>query len=174
MLRPTVRRCFYKKIHYLTFDLDLWCIVWNCYIQQFRRCIYNTSKYIIWPWLLRSRSHETLPSAFFIMWHMIERFRRRCVYKKIIIWPCPWGQGHKKYCPVPSISCDLCICKVWSCCPQWSRRKCIYKKIHFLTLTLGIKQGWVMNSPWYLPVAFTGMENKAQVANMIFSRKCFK
>ena len=35
---------------------------------------------------------------------------------------------------LPSTSCDLCICKVWSCYSQWLRR-CIYKKIRSLTLT---------------------------------------
>ena len=29
------------------------------------------------------------------------------------LWP--WGQGHKKCCPIPSTSCELCCCKVWSC-----------------------------------------------------------
>ena len=35
---------------------------------------------------------------------------------------------------LPSTSCDLCTCKVWSCYGQWLRR-CITKKIHYLTLT---------------------------------------
>ena len=34
----------------------------------------------------------------------------------------------------PSTSCDLCTCKVGSCYGQWLR-KCITKKIHYLTLT---------------------------------------
>ena len=36
---------------------------------------------------------------------------------------------------LPSTSCDLCTCKVWSCYGKWLRR-CITKKIHYLTLTL--------------------------------------
>ena len=35
---------------------------------------------------------------------------------------------------VPSASCNLCTCKIWSCYGQWLRR-CIYKTIHYLTLT---------------------------------------
>ena len=35
---------------------------------------------------------------------------------------------------LPSTSCDLCTCKVWSSYGQWLRR-CITKKIHYLTLT---------------------------------------
>ena len=35
---------------------------------------------------------------------------------------------------LPSTSCDLCTCKLWSCYDQWLRR-CITKKIHWLTLT---------------------------------------
>ena len=38
--------------------------------------------------------------------------------------------------PVPSTSCDLCTSKVWCCYIPWLRR-CIYKKKHYLTLTLG-------------------------------------
>ena len=47
------------------------------------------------------------------------------------------GQGHTKCCPVPSTSCDLCTSKVWCCYILWLRRRYIYKKIHYLILTLG-------------------------------------
>ena len=43
--------------------------------------------------------------------------------RKNIIWIWPWGKGHIKYCPVPT---------VWSCYVQRFRRICIYKN-----LTLG-------------------------------------
>ena len=49
------------------------------------------------------------------------------------IWP--WGQGHTKCCPVPSTSCDLCTWELWSSYVQRFRRRCIYKRIHYLTLT---------------------------------------
>ena len=45
------------------------------------------------------------------------------------------GQGHTKCCPVPSKSYDLCTCKIWNCYVQQFRRRCIYKKVHYLTLT---------------------------------------
>ena len=53
--------------------------------------------------------------------------------RKFNIWPWPWGQGHTKCCPVPSTSCDLFSYKVWSCYVKRLRR-CIYKKIQYLTL----------------------------------------
>ena len=37
---------------------------------------------------------------------------------------------------MPSTSCALRTCKVWNCYSQWLRR-CIYKKIHYLTLPQG-------------------------------------
>ena len=45
------------------------------------------------------------------------------------------GQCHMKDRPEPWTSCTLCSCKVWRCNDQWLR-SCIYKKIHYLTLTL--------------------------------------
>ena len=61
--------------------------------------------------------------------------------RKYIIWPWPQGQGHMKCCLVPSTSCDLCTGKIWSCYFQKFMRRCIYKKIHYLTfdLDLGVK-----------------------------------
>ena len=38
---------------------------------------------------------------------------------------------------VPSTLCDLCTSKMWCCYFPWLGRRCIYKKIHYLTLTLG-------------------------------------
>ena len=61
--------------------------------------------------------------------------------RKYIIWPWPQGQGHMKYCLVPSTSCDLCTGKIWSCCFRKFMRRFVYKKIHYLTfdLDLGVK-----------------------------------
>ena len=58
------------------------------------------------------RSHDVEE----IMWHQCR------------IWPLTltWGQWHTKCCPVPS--CELCICKVWSCYISRFRRRYIYKK----------------------------------------------
>ena len=54
--------------------------------------------------------------------------------ENILFDPWPWCQDHTKCNPVPSTSFDLCSCKVWSCYVKWLRRRCIYKKIHYLTL----------------------------------------
>ena len=47
------------------------------------------------------------------------------------------GKCHMNCCPVPSISYDLCTCKCWSCVVQRFSRRCIYKKMHYLTFDLG-------------------------------------
>ena len=69
--------------------------------------------------------------------------------EKYIIWPWPQGQGgqgHTKCWPVPSTSCDLCTSKVWCCYIPWLRRRCIYKKVHYLTLTLGSRSHKILPS----------------------------
>ena len=38
------------------------------------------------------------------------------------------GQGHTNCCPVPSTSCHLCTCKVWSCNVWRLRSRCISRK----------------------------------------------
>ena len=103
-----MRRCVFKKIYYLTFDLDLWVKVTK-----------NVAQY---PW-----HHVTYAQAKFevatskSLWG--DAFTR-----KYILWPWPWGQGHTKCHPVPSTSCDLCTYKVWSCYVQWFWRRYHYKK----------------------------------------------
>ena len=71
--------------------------------------------------------------------------------RKYIIWPRLQGQGHMKCCLVPSTSCYLCICKIWSCYFQKFMRRCVCKKIHYLTfdLGLGVKVTWnVISIPY--------------------------
>ena len=70
--------------------------------------------------------------------------------RKFNIWPWPWGQGHMKCCPVPSTSCDLFSYKVWSCYVRRFMRKCIYKKIQYLTLTLGSRSHEISSSTLYI------------------------
>ena len=100
----------------------------------------------------RSRSHEVLPSTLNIMWPMgrqnlklllpkhyeERRFQENTLFNH---WPWPWGQGHTKRRPVPLTSCDLCTGKIWSWYFEKFMRRCIYKKIHYLTfdLDLGVK-----------------------------------
>ena len=70
--------------------------------------------------------------------------------RKYIIWPWLQGQGHMKCCLVPSTSCDLCTCKIWSCFFKKFMRRCVYKKIHYLTFDLGVKVTWNVVSTLYI------------------------
>ena len=112
-----------QEIQYLTFDLDL-----------------------------GSRSHKMLPCTLYIMWpiHLQSLKLLSLTVKEEIhlqensifdLWPWPWDQGHIKCCPVPSTSCGLFSYKVWSCYVKMFRRRCIYKKIQYLTfdIDLGVK-----------------------------------
>ena len=106
------RRTIYKKIQYLTLT------------QGHTKCC-----------LVPSTSCDIFSYKAWSCYN--KRFRRRCIYKKIqylTFWP--WGQCNTKHCPIPSTSCDLFSYKVWSCYVLPFRRY-IYKKIHYLTLTLG-------------------------------------
>ena len=96
------------------FDLNTWSIV----------------LYIMWPMYLQS--FKLLPLMVKVM-----HFTR-----KYIIWS--WlkgqgGQGYTKCCPLPSTSCDLCTYRVWSYYLKWLRRRCFYKRIHYLTFDLRVK-----------------------------------
>ena len=66
------------------------------------------------------------------------------------LWPWPWGQGHTKCCPVPSTSCDLFSYKVWSCYVSPLRMRYNYKKIQYLTLTLGSRSHKMLPSTLYI------------------------
>ena len=69
---------------------------------------------------------------------------------------------HTKCCPVPFKSCDLCTCKIWNCYIQQFRRRCIYKKVHYLLLTFTIN---VVQCPLhhvtYAPTDFEVTTSKA-------------
>ena len=105
---------------------------------------------------LGSRSHKMLPSTLHIMTYTPAKFEvdasnsvgEDAFTRKYIIWPC--HQGHTICCPIPSTSCDLCTCKVCSCYILQFRRRCIYKKIHYLTLTLGLRSYEVLPSTLYI------------------------
>ena len=70
--------------------------------------------------------------------------------RKYIIWPWPSGQGHIKCCPVPSTPSDLCTYRVWSYYVKSFRRRSIYKKIQYLTLTLGSRSHKMLPSTLYI------------------------
>ena len=85
-------------------------------------------------------------------------------------WPqCLDVQGHTK-CVSSTlyINCDLCTSIVWNCYIPRLKRRCIYKKIHYLTLTLldlGVKvTGNVAQYPLhhvtYAPTKFEGATSK--------------
>ena len=103
-------RCVFKKIHYLTFDLDLGVKV----TQNITQCPWHHVTYA-------QAKFEVAPSK--SLWG--DAFTRKYI---IWPWPWPWGQGHTKCHPVPSTSCDLCTYKVWSCYVQPFRRRYNYKK----------------------------------------------
>ena len=109
------------SVHSTSCDL-YYCKVWICYIQRLRRRYINKK---INYFTLRSRLHEMLLSTLNIMWPMhLQRlkFLRPTVKEKMHLqentlfdlWPWHRGQGHTKCCSVPSTSCDLFTCKVWS------------------------------------------------------------
>ena len=144
-VQPFSRRCIHKKVHYFTFDLDLCtCKIWSCYVQRFRRkCIYK--KYLIWPW---PRPHEALPSTSYDLctckvWSCYcQWLRRRCIFKKNILLDLDLGvkvtQNVAEY---PPHHVTLVH--------QQVLRRCIYKKIHYLTFRSG--------SHKMLPSAFHSM-----------------
>ena len=109
---------FRKKIHYLSFKLDLWVAQYPLH-----HVTYSGTKFEV------ATSNSLQGDAF---------------TRKNINDLLPWGQGHKQCCPVPSTSCDLFRYKVWSSYVWGFRRRCIYKKIHSLTFDLDL---WV-NVTW--------------------------
>ena len=81
-----------------------------------------------------------------------ESFTRKYFIWPWGIWPWPQGQGHMRCCLVPSTSCDPCTGKIWSCYFQNIMRRCVFKKIHYLTfdLDLGVKVTRnVAQYPWH-------------------------
>ena len=103
-----MRRCIYKKIQYLTFDLDPGVKVTR-----------NVSQYPLHHVTYSATKFEVAKS---------NRLGGETFTRKYILWPWSWGQCHTKCCPVPSTSCDLFTYKVWSCFLKRFRRRYIYKK----------------------------------------------
>ena len=114
--------------------------VWSCYSQWLRRCIYTKKIHflILTSRSRRSRLHKMLPSTIDFMWPMHQQ-------SLMLLHPMVKEKMHlqentlfdTKCCPVPSTSCGLCTYKVWSDYIKSFRRRSIYRKIQFLTLTLG-------------------------------------
>ena len=137
----------------IKFDLQ------DLYSDCFHKMTLNTklehtiasTRFLCWP--LTLGLHKILPSILNVIWHMhLGSLKLLCpmIKEEIIfqentlleLWP--WHQGHMKYCPVSSKSWNLCTCNVWSCYVQGFGRRCIYKKIHYMTLSqyvLDLSQG---------------------------------
>ena len=120
------------------------CKVWSCYAQQFRECIYKKIQYVTFDLELsvkvsRSVAQYTLHHVTYSpakVWNCyVQQFRRRCIFKKNTLVDLDL-QGHMKRRPVHFTSYDICIYDVWSCYVKQFWRRCIYKKIYYLTLNL--------------------------------------
>ena len=109
------------------------CKVWSCFVERFRRkCI--CKKYLIWPW---PEVKITWSISLYIMWPMylqslklLRPMVKEMLLQEIIYLTLTQTSSSHEIWP----SCDLCNSKIWCCYIPWLRR-CIYKKIHYLTLT---------------------------------------
>ena len=114
------------------------CKTWRCYVKWFSRgCIYKkihclTLKLVTQNIAQYPLHHVTYAPAKFEV-ATSNGLAGDAFTRKYIVWPWHWWHKH---CPVPSTLCDLCTCKVWSCYVKWFCRRCIYKKIHYLTFDL--------------------------------------
>ena len=81
-----------------------------------------------------------------------ESFTRNYIIWPWGIWPWPQGQGHMKCYLVPSTSCDLCTGKIWSCYFQNIMRRCVFKKINYLTFDLDLGVKVTQNAPSTLDI----------------------
>ena len=103
-------------------------------------------------------SYKMLPSILHILWptylQNLKLLRlslgKAALTRNDIIWTWHRVQDRVKCCPVPSISCDIYSCKVWRCYVEGLRRRCIYRKIHYLTLTLGSRSQKMFCSTLYI------------------------
>ena len=123
--------------------------VWSCQEQRFkRRLIYTKMHYLTLT--LGSMSLQMVYSILHFVWSMhlqsLKLLRPMvkegyAFTRKYAVLPRPWSQGHTRYCPIPSTSCDLhvCTCKVWSCYVQQLRRRCIYNNLQYLTFDLDLR-----------------------------------
>ena len=136
-IQELMRRRVYKKMHYLTFDVDSRVNIIKPVVQlvSSTSCAVCTCK--VWSC-----------SAC--------RFRRRCIYKRntsFDLWPWSRVRCHLKRCRVRFTLYDQCPCKGWSCYVQQFKRKCIYKlknHIKHLTLTLGSVSYKTLSSTLYI------------------------
>ena len=142
-----------------------------------------TRNHIIWPWPKVTRNvaqypwhHVTYAPAKFDVAHPMVKEKMHLQENTLFdLDLVNGGQGHPKCCPVPSTSCDLCTSQVWYCYIPGLRKRCIYKKLHYLTLTLGVKvTGNVAQCPLhhvtYAPTEFEVTTSKG-LGGEAFTRK---
>ena len=80
------------------------------------------------------------------------------------------GEGHTKCCLVPSKSYDLFTCKICNCYVQQFRRRCIYKKVYYLTLTFTLNVAQCpLHHVTYAPTEFEVTTSKA-LGGVAFTR----
>ena len=91
-----------------------------------------TRKCIIWPWPSGSVAYGLLPSCDTYTYNVLSCCVHRCISKKIhyLTFDLDRSRSHETSTLylVLSTTCDLCICRVWSCYVQWFRRRYNYKK----------------------------------------------
>ena len=102
------------------------CKVWSCYGQWLRWSITKKIHYLTLTLRSRwSRTHKMLPMQYPRLHVTYGPAKFNVVTSH--------GLGEDAF---MRKSCDLCTSKVWYCYIPQLRRRCIYKKIHYLTLTL--------------------------------------
>ena len=67
-------------------------------------------------------------------------------YLLFYLWPLPCDQGHTKCFQVPSTSCDLRTCKVWSCYVLWPNKHGLVTYMQ-VNVYIGNKLSW-LNGGW--------------------------
>ena len=123
------RRSIYKKTQYLTFDLDP-----GVKVTQ------NVAQYPL--------HHVTYPATKFEVARS-NRLGGDTFTRKYIIWSLTLGSRSHKMFPSNLYIMWLFSYKVWSCYVKRLRRRCIYKKIQYLTLT-GSKSHKMLPSTLYI------------------------
>ena len=128
------------------------CKVWSCYIQQSRRrCIYKKVHYFTF-YLDQGQTRNIAQYPLNHMTYAPVKFEvamsnglgANAFTRNFWFDLDPESRSHagsRSHEALPSKSCALCTCKVWSCYVQWLRR-CIYKKIHHLTLNPRSRGSW--------------------------------
>ena len=140
-----MRRCIYKNVHYFTIDIGV-------------------------------NATQMVPSILYIMWPShLQGFRllRQAVKGKMHLQENTFStfdldlrcQGHTKCGSVLSTSCDLFTCKIWCFYVQQFRRRCIYKKIHYLTVDLDLVVKVTQNIAQYPLHYVTYVGTKFEVAS---------